>query len=156
MIIVYTPAGGEPEHYDARSLKVSEASIVARTVDQPWQQIRDEGLRNEDLDAMRGIVWVLKKRTQPSLRFGEFDPGVEEMVTRFDKTEVENYVTAAVPLARAEGLDDEAILASLSKLPDAAIDPEHCEATIRRIVADPKGEPHPRPLSESSPETSTS
>lgn len=156
MIIVYTPAGGEPEHYDARSLKVSEASIVARTVDQPWHQIRDEGLRHEDLDAMRGIVWVLKKRSQPSLRFGEFDPGVEEMVTRFDRTEIENYVAAAVPLARAEGLDDEAILASLSKLPEAAVDPEHAEATIQRIVADPKDAADPRLSSESSPETSTS
>ncbi|MET9957031.1 hypothetical protein ABZ135_36525 [Streptomyces sp. NPDC006339] len=154
MIIVYTPAGGEPEHYDARSLKVSEASIVARTVDQPWHQIRDEGLLHEDLDAMRGIVWVLKKRTQPSLRFGEFDPGVEEMYTRYDKQEIENYVQAAVPLARAEGLDDEQVLESLSKLPEAAIDPEHCEATIRRVVADPKDGPSPLTSSESSPETS--
>jgi hypothetical protein len=26
VIVVYTPDGGEPEHYDASSLKVSEAS----------------------------------------------------------------------------------------------------------------------------------
>jgi hypothetical protein len=66
LIIVYTPAGGEPEQYDARSLRTSEASIVQRTIDMKWQAILESGLETDDLDAMRGIVWVLKKRSEPS------------------------------------------------------------------------------------------
>ena len=152
MIIVFTPAGGEPEHYDARSLKVSEASIVSRTIDQPWDQVK-AGLPNEDLDAMRGIVWVIKKRSQPSLRFGEFDPGVEEMVTRYDKAEIENWVTNAVAIARGEGLDEAQTREGLSKVPDAAADPEHAAATIERIVSDPKEPESPQPPAPSPSET---
>lgn len=154
MIIVFTPAGGEPEHYDARSLKVSEASIVSRTIDQPWDQVK-AGLPNEDLDAMRGIVWVIKKRSQPSLRFGEFDPGVEEMVTRYDKAEIENWVTNAVAIARSEGLDEAQTREGLAKVPDAAADPAHAEATIERILSDPKESERPSPSASETPETSS-
>lgn len=143
MIIVYTPAGGEPEHYDARSLKVSEVSIVSRTIDQKWPVIK-EGLAEDDLDAMRGIVWVIKKRTQPSLRFGEFDPGVDEMVTRLDKTEVENYVREAVAIAAQDpDVTGEQIAGALKGLPNIAFDRAHAEATIKELAEDPKGDAAP-------------
>lgn len=138
MIIVYTPEGGEPEHYDARTLRVSEASIVERTIDQKWPQIK-EGLGDEDLDAMRGVVWVLKKRSNPSLRWGDWDPGIEEMVTRFDKREVVNYVTGAVELAAQDPeVTGEQIAHALRELPAAAIDPAHAEAVIKEMTEDPK------------------
>lgn len=155
MIIVYTPEGGEPEHYDARSLKVSEASIVERTIDQKWPQIK-EGLGDEDLDAMRGVVWVLKKRSNPSLRWGDWDPGIEEMVTRLDKREVVNYVTGAVGLAAQDPeVTGEQIAQALRELPAAAFDPAHAEAVIKEMTEDPKGEAAPDRLAEpSSPEPS--
>lgn len=151
MIIVYTPADGEPEHYDARTLKVSEVSIVSRTVDMRWPEIK-QGLADDDLDAMRGIVWVLKKRSQPSLRFGEFDPGVDEMVTRLDKTEVEEYVAGAVALARQDpSVTSEDIAGALAQLPAAAVDPEHAERIIREMTEDPKDSAAPGPDSVPSP-----
>ncbi|WP_392967162.1 hypothetical protein [Streptomyces sp. LN245] len=140
MIIIYTPEGCEPQHYDARSLKVSEASIVQRTVDMKWQEIL-KGLEVDDLEAMRAIVWVIKKRTDLNLRFGDFDPGVNEMTTAMDNQEVDNYVGAFI----AAGMTDpdftleiaERIL--LSKIPDICVDPEHA----RRVIAEktsPKAE----------------
>jgi hypothetical protein len=164
VIIVYTPADGEPEHFDVRSLKVSEVSIVSRTVDMRWPAIK-EGLADEDLDAMRGVAWVIKKRTNPSLRFGEFDPGVDEMVTRLDKTEVENYVTEAVAIATQDpDVTGEQIAHALRDLPPAAFDPEHAQRVIEEKTEDPKGsgeEPRlketSRPsLPESSPESTSS
>lgn len=153
MIIVYTPAGGEPEHYDARTLLVSEVSIVSRTIDQKWPAIK-EGLAEDDLDAMRGVVWVIKKRTNPTLRFGEFDPGVDEMVTRLDKTEVENYVTEAVAIATQDPeVTGEQIAHALRELPGAAIDPAHAEAVIKEMTEDPKGDGSKQPQAElASPE----
>lgn len=139
MIIVYTPAGGEPQHFDARSLRVSEASIVSRTIDQTWREV-EAGLVQEDLDAMRGVAWVIQKRSNPSLRLAEFDPGVDEMVTRYDKTEVDTYVANAVALARQEGADDDTVLRALAKFPAAALDEEYARATIERIVRAPKDE----------------
>jgi len=143
LIIVYTPEGGEPEHYDARTLRVSEASIVERTIDQKWPQIK-EGLGDEDLDAMRGVVWVLKKRSNPSLRWGDWDPGIEEMVTRLDKKEVVNYVAEAIAIAAQDPqVTGEEIAIALRKLPDAALDPAHAEAVIKEMTEDPKGEAAP-------------
>ena len=149
MYIVYTPQGGEPEHYDARSLLVSEVSIVSRTIDLKWPQIK-EGIAEDNPEVLRGVVWVLKKRTQPTLRFGEFDPGIEEMVTRLDKTEVENYVTEAVGIAMQNPeVTGEQISDALQHLPPVALDPAHAEAFIKEMTADPKDvsvqEPQPEP-----------
>lgn len=145
MIIVYTPAGGEPEHYDARTLRTSEASIVARTVDMKWNEIK-EGLGDGDLDAMRGVVWVLKKRANPSLRFGEFDPGVDEMVSRFDQREVVDYVTRMADIAAKDpDITREQLVDALANVPDGAADRAHAEAVVKEMLEGPKG---PDPASE--------
>ncbi|WP_148083878.1 hypothetical protein [Streptomyces sp. 840.1] len=133
--MVYTPAGGEPEQYDARTLLTSEASIVARTIDMKWPQIK-EGLSVEDLDAMRAVTWVLKKRHNPSLRFGEFDPGVDEMVTRCDKQEIENWVDGGFQLNAADpDLSPADIAHALREVPAAAMDPDHARAYIEQCQA---------------------
>jgi hypothetical protein len=154
LIIVYTPPfGGEPEHFDARTLLVSEVSIVSRTIDMKWPQIK-EGLAEDDLDAMRGVAWVIKKRTQPTLRFGDFDPGVESMVTRLDKTEVENYVAEAVRLAEQDPeVTREQIADALKDLPGIAFDPAHAEAVIKKMAEAPKDDaPQEPPAEPESPE----
>ncbi|MEE1813705.1 hypothetical protein PUR59_01445 [Streptomyces sp. SP18ES09] len=141
MIIVYRPADGEEQHFDARTLRVSEVSIVARTIEQKWPAIQ-QGLADEDLDAMRGVAWVLAKRTTPSLRFGDFDPGVDELTTRMDKAEIENYVAGAVLVARQEPDVTEDRVRDLveSVVLAAALDTEHAQRTIDKALAeDPKG-----------------
>ncbi|MFF9129118.1 hypothetical protein [Streptomyces sp. NPDC014806] len=139
MIVVYTPTGGQPEHYDASTLRVSEASIVQRTVDMKWAEVL-EGLERDDLDAMRGIVWVIKKRSQPSLRFGDFDPGVNEMVTRMDRGEIERWVDSVF-----SALDDQDDVEAFVKLAtdravDAAADPDHARAVIEARAKAPKAD----------------
>ncbi|MGW4388201.1 hypothetical protein [Streptomyces sp. NPDC004685] len=169
MIIVYTPAGGEPEHHDVKTLKVSEASIVSRSVDMKWGEIK-ESLGDDDLDAMRGIVWVLKKRAQPTLRLGDFDPGIDEMVTRFDHQEAINYVEAAFGVLNEDSeITREDVGRALEKLPDICADPEHARGLIAARVAAPKDQPDtaaepsepseataPAPNSQQAPETQTS
>ncbi|SED27179.1 hypothetical protein SAMN05216532_4020 [Streptomyces sp. 2231.1] len=147
MIVVYTPAGGEPEHYDASTLRVSEASIVQRTVDMKWQEIAS-GLDRDDLDAMRGIIWVLKKRAQPSLRFGEFDPGVNEMTTVMDDREVDNYIDNAFRVAEAGDTAEEVADLLQSHLPDISMNPERTRARIAERLAGPKAEPETEPAPE--------
>jgi hypothetical protein len=145
LIIIYTPADGEPERYDARTLRVSEASIVQRTVDLKWAEIL-QGLNDEDIDAMRGVVWVLKKRSNPSLRFGEFDPGVDEMVTRMDKREISDYIEGAFQVADANPeVSREDIAHALRAMPQAADDPEHAERLIAELAKPPKDQPDQAP-----------
>ncbi|MEU1478882.1 hypothetical protein [Streptomyces sp. NPDC005760] len=157
MIIVYTPAGGEPEHYDASTLKVSEASIVQRTVDMKWQEIL-EGLGTDDLDAMRGIVWVIKKRSNPTLRFGEFDPGVTEMTSRMTNDEVAAFIEPlfAQGVANPE-LTTEAVADMLrSRIVEAAVDPEYANDLIDRLAAAAEDGPKDQPQPEASAENGSS
>lgn len=157
MIIVYTPAGGEPEHYDASTLKVSEASIVQRTVDMKWQQIL-EGLSEDDLDAMRGIVWVIKKRSNPTLRFGEFDPGVTEMTSRMTNDEVAAFIEPlfAQGVANPE-LTTEAVADMLrSRIVEAAVDPDYANDLIDRLAAAAEDGPKDQPQPEAGEENGSS
>lgn len=136
MIIVYTPRDGEPEQYDVRDLLSSEASIVARTIDQTWPTIRD-GLPADDLDAMRGVVWVLKKRHQPTLRFGEFDPRVDELTSRFDKTEVQDWVDAGFALRATDpNMTVDQVISALRQVEETAADPEHARAYMEKCAAE--------------------
>ncbi|TXS36923.1 hypothetical protein [Streptomyces sp. OR43] len=166
MIIVYTPADGEPEQYDARTLLSSEAAIVGRTIDQKWPAIK-EGLTRDDLDAMRGVVWVLRKRHAPTLRFAEFDPGVEELTTRYDKTEIEEWVNNGFAYRATDPtVTIEQVVLALAEVPESAADPEHARAYIERcrveaVEAEAGGkdqsqvEEAPAPM-ESAPEQTTS
>ncbi|MFE4647753.1 hypothetical protein [Streptomyces sp. NPDC056707] len=159
MIIVYTPKGGDPEHHDARSLLSSEASIVARTIDMKWPAVK-EGLREEDLDAMRAVVWILKKRHQANLRYGDFDPGVDDMVTRYDKGEVEEWVKSGFGVSAADPeITPEQIAYALREVPDAAADPDHARAYIEKLQAEAEAEgkdPEPVEAAEAVPELTTS
>lgn len=138
MIIVYSPADGDEERYDARTLRVSEVSIVQRTVDMTWSAI-EEGLEKDDPEAMRGIVWVLKKRTNPTVRFGDFDPIVGELVTRMDKKEVTNYLERAFALADTDEDTSRADVARVcQRIVAVAADPEHAERLIAEMAQDPK------------------
>lgn len=139
MIIVYTPAGGQPTQYDARTLVASEASIVARTIDQKWPEVK-ANLVDEDLDAMRAVVWVLRKRTEPTLTYDGYDPGVDELVTRYDKREIENWVTRTFGLlVPGSDMTVEQVAASLREVPNAALDPEHARAFIEQCRAEAAG-----------------
>ncbi|WP_327710023.1 hypothetical protein OG912_16745 [Streptomyces sp. NBC_00464] len=161
MIIVYTPEGGEPEQYDVRTLLSSEASIVGRTIDKTWPAIK-EGLPLDDLDAMRGIVWVLRKRHAPTLRFAEFDPGVEELTTRYDKREIEDWVNNGFAYRATDPtVTIEQVVLALAEVPEAAADPEHARAYIEKCQAEAEGkDPSPAgeasAASEAAPEPTTS
>ncbi|MEU4133660.1 hypothetical protein [Streptomyces wuyuanensis] len=156
MFIVHHPRGEEPEHFDARSLRVSETSIAQRTIDRKWGEI-EQGVRDEDLECLRVVAWIIKKRSQPSLRFGDFDPLIGDLYMRLDKDEVVHWIEGAMAIAAASSdssADD--IRAALSGLPNAALDREHAERMIEEMLADPKGEPDPQSSSETGDETPTS
>ncbi|WP_329114436.1 hypothetical protein [Streptomyces sp. NBC_01353] len=145
MIIVYTPAEGEVEHFDARSLRVSEVAIVSRTIDQPLsRQQLHTALSEEDLDVLRGVAWVIKKRGNPSLRFGDFDPGFEEMCTRIDRKEAEQWAEATAQIAwQQPDATPETVLARLLIVPATALDREHAQDVIKRLAKAPKEDPDP-------------
>jgi hypothetical protein len=157
LIVVYTPEGGEPQPFDSSTLKVSEASIVQRTIDMKWQDIL-RGLEEDDLDAMRGIVWVIRKRSEPTLRFGDFDPGVTEMTSRMSNKEVAAFIEPlfAQGVANPE-LTTEVVADMLrSRIAEAAFDPEYANGLIDRLAAAAEDGPKDQPQPEASEESGSS
>lgn len=155
MIIVYTPEGQEPQHYDASTLKVSEASIVQRTVDMKWQEIL-EGLEHDDLDAMRGIVWVIKKRSEPNLRWGDFDPGVTEMTSRMSNREIERFIESLFAAGDTNPDLTRDMVADIvrSRVAEAAVDLEYAHRLIDKLAAESPKEEQPQEGSADLPSTS--
>lgn len=155
MIIVYAPKDGEREHFDARSLRVSEASIVSRTLSRKWAEVQ-QGIQTDDIEVMRAMAWVIKKRSQPSMALDDFDPGIEELYTRLDRDEVVSYVQQALAVASLNpDATPEQIRGTLADLPYIALDPEQAERVIEEMVTDPKDETSPT-MSESPNGTQTS
>ncbi|MGW4703269.1 hypothetical protein [Streptomyces sp. NPDC004285] len=136
MLIVYTPADGEAEQLDIRSVRVAESSIISRNMDTTWKQVK-ERLADDDPEAMRMVALILKRRRQPSLKLEDFDPLVDELTVRLDKTEVEQWATEAIG-----ALDDiatpEQALVFLQPIIDAAVDADFARDLITRLVTAPK------------------
>ena len=136
MLIVHTPAGQEPEHFDICTVRVNEASIISRTMDTTWKQIK-ERLADDDPEAMQAVAWVIKKRTEPALRLSDFNPVADELVVRLDKTEVESWVTEAMGALDDTATPEQALIV-MQPIVDAAVDPEFARELILRLAAAPK------------------
>jgi hypothetical protein len=155
MIVVFTPAEGEQQQFDPVSLRVSEASIAQRTAGMKWQDIVN-GLTTDDLEAMRVIAWVCLKRSQPSLRYDDFDPGVTELSSRLDRRETELWADSALQLVNDDMTLDAVLDLMRAQLPALAADPEHARAVIEAKAKNPKESEAPEAESDGSSPTPTS
>lgn len=138
MIIVHTPADGEAEaeRFDFRSVRTSEASIITSLVsaELTWQQVKAR-LHEDDPDVMRVIAYVIKKRSNPSLRIVDFDPAVDELAVKLDRKEIDDWAAiAAERIATFDGPSEMAELA-LGTILDEADDVDYARATIQRLLA---------------------
>lgn len=136
MIIVYTPEGGEPERLNAGRLRTSEIQIAERTADRPWDALK-AGLKDGDATSVRTVAWVVKKRTEPNLRFGQFDPYEDELAVKLDDREVRRF---AELMMNEYGDNPEELAAAWDELRDVADSPDVVEAAIREQTAGPKAE----------------
>ncbi|MDX3028107.1 hypothetical protein [Streptomyces scabiei] len=153
MIIQYTPAeGGEPQHFDAGRMRASEIQIIERTADGSWPVIKD-AMSKGDINAMRVVAWVIKKRSEPSLKFGAFDPWDDEMRIKLDVQETRAW--AEQLFAEYGGTED--LADAFDELRDVALDGEACERAIADVTApkepaapepQPPAQPEPRPQPE--------
>ncbi|MGW4050794.1 hypothetical protein ACWENA_08170 [Streptomyces sp. NPDC004779] len=137
MIIVHTPSDGGPvEHYDFRTVRTAEAARITTllTVKMPWQDVRKE-LADEHPDVMRVIAYVIKCRTEPELRIGDFDPVVSDLAVRLDHREVEEWGEVAAGMVASFDGSPELLEAQLSTILDEAADADHARGVIERILA---------------------
>lgn len=139
MIIEYTPEGGETQRLDAGRLRASEIQIIERTADRPWDDIK-AAMRVGEITALRTVAWAVKKRTEPTLRYSEFDPFEDELRVRLDARETRAYAEAIV---ERYGSDPDELAKAFEELREVAADREACEAAIADVTA-PKA-PVPSP-----------
>jgi hypothetical protein len=137
LIIEYTPEGGEPQRFDAGRLRASEIQVIERTADGRWADIK-EAMSEGDVNALRTVAWVIKKRQEPSLRFGAFDPFEDELRVRLDAREVRAY---AERIFDKYGSDPDDLAAAFEELRDVAADSEACETAIADVTAPKDPEP---------------
>lgn len=88
MIIIYEPEGGERRTWNLKEVRflASEAEAVERATGMDWQEAKARVVKGSML-ALRAVVWVLVKRDQPTLRYGQFDPAEGEVGTDLDASE---------------------------------------------------------------------
>ncbi|WP_329292836.1 hypothetical protein [Streptomyces pseudovenezuelae] len=148
MIIVYEPEGCEQQTFDAGrgKLRASEIQIIERTADARWPDIK-EGVKAGDIHALRVVVWAIRKRTEPTLRFADFDPFEGELRARLDAREVHAYAEAMFEQYR-ENPDD--LAEAFDELRDVAFDREDVETAIADVTApkDPAPAQEPEPMPE--------
>ncbi len=131
MIIVYSPEGKPERHFDMSLIRTSEAQILERSADMKWAHIK-LGVRQFDPTAMRGVAWILLKREQPTLRWDDFDPMVDELASRFDDKEVTGYVGEILAMPEAERASQ------FDELRRYALTPAVVDAALEEAAAGPK------------------
>lgn len=153
MIITYSPDGAEPQHFDAGRMKASEIQIIERTADERWDAIR-EAMSQGEINALRTVAWVIKKRAEPTLRFGDFDPWEGELRVRLDAREVRAY---AERILAKYGTDPEQLAEAFDELRDSAFDRADADTAIADVTApkDPAPAEEPEPLPEATEASAT-
>ncbi|MET9088147.1 hypothetical protein ABZX77_40760 [Streptomyces sp. NPDC004237] len=146
MIIFYEPADGIHERFEVGKgrLRASEIQIIERTADARWDDIKGQ-IREGDLGAMRVVVWALKKRSQPALRFAEFDPYEGELRSRFDEREVRGFAEAFVEKFSD---DPDQLAEAFDELRESAADAEVADKVIAEVTAPKDPAPAPEPPGE--------
>lgn len=142
MIVIYQPKGADPEQYDAEELTCSEADAVCRATDMQWAEV-GQALRQQSPGVMRAVAWAWRKRAEPTLRLGEFDPPLKALKARFDTEEIPDFLKQLnrAPLSPAERTQ------ALREIVDTALDPE----AAAKVIEAEDGPKDPAPAAAASP-----
>ncbi|MEV0183807.1 hypothetical protein AB0I54_31665 [Streptomyces sp. NPDC050625] len=138
MIIVYAPEDGQTHRWDLKTARIlaTEAEAVERVTDLDWATARSKVVKGSML-ALRAIAWVLLKRSQPALRYTQFDPAAGELGFEYDADE---RAVIRANIETDEDLTEEeraGILAELDEA-DAALD---AAETAEHTADDPEQVP---------------
>ncbi len=131
VIITYTQDDGTIERFDTEDLSALEAAAIEESMDDvPWRVIESR-LQVQDPTALRAILWAFRRRTEPGLKFREFDvPGWRRRLkARITREEISDALTNIMreALAKSEDSMIDAVTPHLRKL---AEDPDDVDAVL--------------------------
>lgn len=120
MIITYEQADSTVEQISTSDLSALESADIEEAMDGiAWHRVEDR-LRTQDPTAMRAVLWAIRKRTEPTLKFSTFDvPGWRRRLTvRMDRVDIDDFLDSilAEALGASEDASIDAMLPHLRKL----------------------------------------
>ncbi|MDX3353891.1 hypothetical protein PV703_11335 [Streptomyces sp. ME01-24h] len=125
MIISYTRDDGSLERVSTDDLSAIEAASIEEVVGELWRVVEDR-LRGQDPTAMRAVLWAVRRRSEPSLKFEAFDvPGWRRRLkARIERAEIDDVLDniIAESMAKNEDAAIETMLPHLRKLADSPDD----------------------------------
>lgn len=122
MIVVYKPEGEAEQSWDLDEVKptFAEAKAAERAGAFAWQQMRAE-LDDGNLNALQAVVWVLRKRGEPTLKFEDLDDlplgSVETRYSDVEKDFMRDHIKADKNLTADEKKATLALLGVEEKAP---------------------------------------
>ncbi|MET7779563.1 hypothetical protein ABZU94_29705 [Streptomyces mirabilis] len=95
MIVSYRREDGTVDEVSTDALSAIESSVIESATGLEWDDV-DTALRHQAPTAMRAVLWVVRKRQQPTLRFSDFDlPGWKRRTkARLEYAEILDMVEA--------------------------------------------------------------
>lgn len=128
MKFVYSPEG-EPVQswtYNPRKVRASEAEMLERRVNMPWDQFNQQ-LAQGSVLCRRALLWHFLTKTHPTLKFEDVDFAIGELTLKYDRSEYalirKNVEETTLPAGTPEEAR-EAVLAQLDVAAQDAEDPE--------------------------------
>jgi hypothetical protein len=97
VIVSYRQENGTVEEVSTDDLSAIESSVIESATGMDWDDV-DTALRQQAPTAMRAVLWVFRKRQQPTVRFSDFDlPGWKRRTkARLEYAEILDMVEALV------------------------------------------------------------
>lgn len=138
MLVIYTPAEGAPERYSVDDLSAIESEAIERVTGMEWHEV-DQALRKQAPGAMRAVLWVWRKRQQPTLRFSDFDvPGWRKrLVARLEYDDI----VSLLPSLRKGAESEEEFAEFCEEMRKVSDDPADVDRALKE--SDPKAQPEP-------------
>lgn len=120
MIITYSQPDGTVEQVSTDTLSAIESAAIEDAMDGTAWRVVEDRLRSQDPTAMRAVLWAVRKRTEPTLAFADFDvPGWRRRLkARIERPEIDDLFDnlMAEALAANEDAAIDAMLPHLRKL----------------------------------------
>lgn len=124
MIVVYKPDNADEVCWDLDEVKptFAEAKAAEHAGGFAWQQLRAE-IDEGNLSALQAVVWVLRKRAEPTLKFDDLDDlplgSVETRYSEVEKEFMRDHIKADKSLSADERKATLALLGIEEKPPAA-------------------------------------
>lgn len=125
MILRYTPEGAEPTEFPfkPRKLMSAEAEAIERVTGWDFGGEFGQKLMTGSMLARRALLWVMLKRSTPTLRFEQVSICMDDVALDYDREELDAIAAQLPAMSATEAAAAQAMLDAHGWSPLEAADP---------------------------------